>query len=884
MCSKLGKALDNQLEKYMNIYELALKFYNKNQDNEYFIELLGQTIEKLPNEFMFCKKKLKTSYFDFNSNKNINVLYLKTDIQHFFNSHISKRELYAQYARKFSKNLIRTYYHQMAPIEVNLGGKTDFFVSINFAKELFNTLEIANVKGKWGWRSHSIDQYKKDNNLMELKDIEKILNCTNATVNKLIKNSDLKLVSRYKNQDFFDGKEVNYLFKRQQELIKEYDSKYYTSKQIVLLFSSRFALYIKGSDDKIRFKLTKVSPPLLLVSYYGVQMKLYLKDEIEKMWSEYHLFKNMNVMSLEIPFDDFKYKVETVLKVNITDKQKHTRDIWFQYVEKFFIKTRMSDKSRIIFQTNQFVRCTDIIFNTFKSEIYTYKAKEINANFLNSFVDIKRSYQYYFYSCLKQMLKNFAMEGLPLPFNEEDLNDPREFNKIKEIKTDIYSLEEYQQLYSYINDLDLHKSKAIDDVRNYLKSGNYQKYQKYDSCWLYLIVQLTNNWRHSTVITQIPRIDLSTTSIINLEWLQTHTPSVEDANNIVYQIGRYVQKINKTDISSEGMFNIGEPLKIAFATAISICEFRKRETFHNDKTLIDLKGHLVKKYNPHREFFKFFKDGFKFENRKMNRTLTTLIWSVLRHKGKGVKEAQISRGHLKETTTIKHYIKLNEDYVNELVQQLFERSQFGFVTQALTNIIYGKTSNKNTESEKMLVVNSRFGEVVKIEATAGLVNRIFDQRKEVAEYLQNFDLDGLQYLYNSILTNSLPSFETDHQCVFLKCRYINDLGIKPSCGSCPAAVINIYALNEIMESYINMMLKIQTDFDQALQGEKNKLANQFYLINNIVNQARIKFGRNVVDGFIDGGTSKLKLIGKSIAQKQLKSYQTIKNIEENDSE
>src|SRR5699024_12041022 len=114
---------------------------------------------------------------------------------------------------------------------------------------------------------------------------------------------------------------------------------------------------------------------------------------------------------------------------------------------------------------------------------------------------------------------------------------------------------------------------------------------------------------------------------------------------------------------------------------MSICEFRRRSTMDSSLTLIDLSGHLVTKYNPHKEFFVDFIDDFKFENRKMNRTLSTLIWSVLRHMGKGVKESQVSRSHLQDQTTITHYIKLSNEQVKNHVDELYERNQFGFVTQ-----------------------------------------------------------------------------------------------------------------------------------------------------------------------------------------------------------
>jgi len=319
------------------------------------------------------------------------------------------------------------------------------------------------------------------------------------------------------------------------------------------------------------------------------------KNEIDDLWADYKLYLDMNSMSVEDPFEDFVFKVEQVLNVEFTKKQHNTKLLWYQYVEKFFLRTRLSDKNRIIFQTNQFARCTEIIFTIFNKEIYSYSGKEINSKFLNDTSDIRRSYQGDFYYFLKQMLETFAMEGLPLPYSVDELNDPRTFKRIKEVATDIYSLEEYHELYKYTNRVEFHKEKAIQDVTELIQSMNYTKYKRYDSCWLYILVQLTNNWRHSTVLSQIPRIDLLTTSIESLEWLKRNDPSVEDANNIIYQIGRYVTKINKTDVSAEGIFTIGEPLKVAFATAISICEFRRRATLDSSSTLIELSGHLVKK-------------------------------------------------------------------------------------------------------------------------------------------------------------------------------------------------------------------------------------------------------------------------------------------------
>ena len=87
-------------------------------------------------------------------------------------------------------------------------------------------------------------------------------------------------------------------------------------------------------------------------------------------------------------------------------------------------------------------------------------------------------------------------------------------------------------------------------------------------------------------------------------------------------------------------------------------------------------------------------------------------------------------------------------------------------------------------------------------------------------------------------------------------------------------MINVYALENIMDNYIFMMEKISTEFDSATIGEKQKLANQFFLLHNVVDQARSKFGRGIVDGFVEGRTERIKDLGLDLSTKGLKEFRT----------
>lgn len=857
-----------KMKQYISIYELAQEKLGKSLTATEIIDSIRDSIDKLPLG-MINRKKI--DYNDPFSGKLVKEVYMREEVERFFSNYIHKQNFLRGLREYFGNQNISYYYKKLNITEFKVGNKTNIFISKHDAERLKLLCKVYSEKGK----AEAAKICGSFFGNITLDEVGKILNLGSINVKNLIKSGEIEVVCVFDKTKLVSKEAVMKLFTKQMKLLEKFKEEYYTFSQIKEKYSDSFAYYIIGSEEKIRRPVTKINIPTLLLGHMNYQArKVYIKEEIDSLWLDYKFYWQLNSVSFEDPFEDFIYKIEEILEITYKSSQMSTKGFWYQYVRGFLYKTKMN-KQRIAFQVNQFVRNTCLIFEIFELEIYSYSASEINQKFLNSNNDINRSYQRDFYSFLKYVINSFVVNGLPLPFNIEDLNDPRTYNNIKEVDVEMYSLEEYHKLYEYANQVEFHKKKAMTDVKKLLSTMDRSKYKKYDSCWAYILIQLTNNWRHSTIITQIPRIDLSNTKIENLDWLMENDISLEDANTIIFQIGRFVTKINKTGVSAEGIFNISDPLKIAFATAISICELRVRATCEDSLTLIDLASCLVPKLNPHKEFFKEFTVGFKFENRKMNRTLTTLIWSVLRHMGKGLKESQISRSHMQERTTMNHYIKLTEEQIRKLVLELFERNQFGFVTQYLTNILFGEETNKSIETERMIQINKSFGDITKIEATAGVINRLTSEREEVRSYLQQFNLQELQNLYYQAVSGGLPERQKHYQCIYTQCKFENEFGEKPPCETCAASIINVYALVNIMDNYIFLMNKIQKEFDVAIIGEKQKLANHFYLMHGVVDQARIKFGREVVDSFVTGGTKRIKTLGSELNSKRLKEFKTL---------
>ncbi|MGJ9383075.1 DNA-binding protein [Salipaludibacillus sp. CF4.18] len=865
---------------YISIYDISDNYFQKLPPN-FIIELKSNLRKELKGHV--TEIEITGKFQNVKSNRYIYTVYLKSEILKFFEGHISKKEVQKYLLELASHGVVRKVFKKFADmLTIHLGKNNNaiFYNEFDF-KKLIEEVEIENK---------AIENRKKpihkngDRKYYSGVETKKILNLSEK-IYKKIEGQELPIAYYQGHQPYFDSIDVdNFLNKLKAEL--EYiNNDYYTVEQIKQKYNSKYLAVLKNKNNSLEIEYKELSIYLKnwLKSNGG---HVFKKDKVDSYWESYFNKISLNEISMENPFEEFVYKVEEVLNLEFPNDLKNTKKLWYENVEKTLIKSNTTTISHLI---HSFINTTESILSIFTKEIYYYKTAEINKKFLNPYNSISRIQQGQFYSFVRKVVDTFDLQNQPIQIVLDNLNNPSDYKTIyHRDSTSIYTVQEYHQFYNYCLQVDIHKAKALSDAKRYIEDSDKGlsrvRYKKYDSTWLYVLVQLTNNWRHNTVITQIPRIDLSNTRITSLNWLEKNEPSIEDANDIIFQIGRYVQHIHKTNVNSESAFNIGEPMKIAFATAIAICEMRTQLTNNNSEILIrltlgkdPLSIRLNKNRYPYDAFFSEFTNDLVFENRKMNRTLNTLIWSVLRHLGKGLKESQVSRAHKNQQTTIDHYIKLDQDQVDHLVLELFERNSFGHVTQIFNKVLFGAEIDRINETENIINTHENFGDPIKIEATSGLINKLAKEREAVSDYLRKKDSDKVWNLYLNSIAGNLPSKERYYQCVYTECKYEDEYGQMPDCHSCGAAIVNVYALSQLMDVYVNLLDKIAKEFKVMPLGEKRKLANHFHLLYEVVSDARVTFGRKVLDGFIDGGEERLKSLGKLVSSYNLKKLLTIKD-------
>lgn len=660
------------------------------------------------------------------------------------------------------------------------------------------------------------------------------------------------------NVNFYSKEDLNVLIVEQRKLEKYYTENYYNYKQIKNINSNyNYGLFYQAANSG---RVSTEHCPPILRGIFASSSKLYKKSDINKLLKDHQENQQMTTVKMDSPYSEFTYKTEIIMKVSFSNNLLNTKELWYQFVKlQLQNKTLINSSSYI----NQLARTSLVLSSTLSKEIFNYTNNSLNLSFFNENIKIPISIKRIIYDFYKSIAQSVEEKVSSSNFQLKQINNPHKFSRHTEIDMTRYSYNEYKQIYEYSIDISTHKLKAIEDLESLIKN---EKYNHYDSYWLYILTHLTNNWRHSTIISAIPQIELSETEIINLEWLKHNNLNINDANKIIFQIGRTVKEISKTGAEAE--FNIPEPLKIAFATAACICQLRvnylpKENNLKNSDTgqllWLNKKYVITPKRTVHKSFFRDFIPLFKFSNRKMNRTLTTLIWSVF----KSLKVSQVSRSHLSEDSTM-HYIKLSDKQLDELVTQIFERNSFGYISQLLTERLFEEDDDKKTQTKKILAIQEKFGDVQKIEVSIGLLNLIAKQNDDVLKFVNGLTQEEINNLISKSMTNTLYTKQRYYQCVFSKCKYDE----YQECSNCPYSIINVYALSNLMNLYLEKIQNLITKFDHVSPGEKQKLANHFFLLWKQIQSAKLQFGDIIYD-FVEGGKDRLNTLSKEMPKTKM---------------
>lgn len=601
---------------------------------------------------------------------------------------------------------------------------------------------------------------------------------------------------------------------------------------------------------------------------YTTAQVYYDKVEIDAALNK----MNYNNIIGQNDYHTFELKLNMKEEYNNFKGSKYTKRRWFEFVEERLLKVEGFGYKYRNDVINCLIRCTlqleDLLRRNNVSEVYKLTTKRINLWFKSIPNLTNRMHLYFFIESIDNDLK------LKLQKTSE-INKNFNFSKVyrydnkkifkgadsEEFENTIYKYEEFIGVFKHLINIDIHVKNSIE----YMEKNNNSI--GYISTWLYTLLHLNNGWRHGDV-TKFPRLYfkdmLDELRINDIRWFENNKISLSDSRKVISRIIQYDFRISKTGVY--GSFFCSDTLAPPIATAILMIELYYNYIFIGKVPEFDKP--LMKFDSKHNEptekqiklcFNECKISNFSFSSRKMNRSVLTFIYNIANQvcpSGYNILLLpKTLRKHIEDMSTVQ-YIEFDSDALEFLSGELFERGEFGYITDALLNLI-GKKPDKSIErTEDIKKVNTIFGDAQKVEATIRLLNYYEDERKEIVEMLLN-DKDNIDQkiefctkTLSQIYMSCLPSRQEHVQCLFSNegCKYPDRDIEKIPCSVCKYGIPSIYA----MKTLCNMLMEEICLFMEAKNiGRKIKLSSSIHNKMSVILVAINKFGKEYIYNCLD---------------------------------
>jgi len=589
--------------------------------------------------------------------------------------------------------------------------------------------------------------------------------------------------------------------------------------------------------------------------------KVYLKKDVLALKNNKDLENILSTIDYKDAISAFEI-ILNKLKIIFSENSKLTNEEWMKYCADKLLLTKANNNT-IESYISGYVKCTQILSElTVSRELYQFTVKEINLAIFNDTIP----------NYIQRNIFVFLKEFYPLYCEKNSENDFRriKFKLKKQEKVftkETYNFEVFLDVYKYVQKTEFHRKRAIEDALDII-SG--KKSYCYASSWLYVLVHLNNAWRHSDVINNFPKINLNDIGIFSLEELKGRDLTKDEVEKVISQIIRKDYLINKTQVL--GNFYCSKDLKVPLATAAVICTliYENIPQFSTSKkSFVESKRRIIDFPNKNREFnkkyqvifFKNFQKEFTFESRKMNRTLLTLMYSILAEEGDGaaaLKVAQRLRSHVSEETT-NLYINIPREQFNFVSEQLFERESFGYIPSLLADIIFGEKRALSERTQQIQLLKKKLGGVIGIEASSGFIINMLAEEKSITDKILSLGIDQVLELNNKLKANLMPSNEDNIQCLMSETGCVKQFS--ESCIGCSYSIPNFYTLSILVNKTKLHLQNYKNQIEGGTNAERIKYTNILFNLMDQLLFAIKFFGENQVFNFFkDGKDEFLQLI------------------------
>lgn len=671
----------------------------------------------------------------------------------------------------------------------------------------------------------------------------KVLDLSIDSFKQVVDEFELELLP---NNVGFDKKAIDDLAAEQLRILNDIEENYYISAEVAELFG--FSNRLTPSDFK---RLGKTNIPAIARTNKGkypfknmaANAGLLFKDKVDAELKVRKLKNSILNTIYSTPNETFRNALE-VGELYFSENAKETEKEWFTYIKRKFSKSNQSP-AKMQATLVKTVNTTELLIQlTTDKELMSLSENEINLSIFNEFhtKGVKQT----IYSFLLDLNREQRKKKASPYWNQRRLINPYK-EKVEHKEKTIYSVDEYLDLIEYANRIDTHIKKSIEDI------SRMDQTSRYASTWLYVLIHLTNGWRHYDVAT-VPRINLQQTTLNgkDVNWLLTNKLTDSDIDIILSQMQAKVLVHSKT--GKRRYFFYSQELREAFAYAFAVCELRCQESTPMSDSLIDFTGRgKVLTPSSHKVFFNGMED-FQFGSLKMNRTVISYIYSIVKKKTNRnpLEFTKILRSHSDaEITSI--YTDIPQEHIDLITSQLFNLGLFGYAYTLLANLLdtnLSATQNKEATREKALEIKSTFDDILQIEMFTKYLTNLEAknfERQALKDYLSSLPQEELENTYHTLQLGLQPSNEEGKSCIFAQCVFNNER----SCGKCEYSIHHIVSLSVLGNRFKEKVYDFTERFEKAkTDGERTFLVNTFYGDIQLIKSAVETFGDDVVNQFI----------------------------------
>ncbi|WP_461673180.1 helix-turn-helix domain-containing protein [Priestia megaterium] len=701
------------------------------------------------------------------------------------------------------------------------------------------------VNGRWYIKKEEVDTYKhsKPSDIPQKRNDapQEETEClkTSEIVQRLNINSSsvLKLISR---GTFPSAKKVNGRWYVKKEEIDTYEQyKLSITKEIkvpedyLTLDEVAQELNIRPSGVRSLIKKKKL-----------IDAKRYNKNWFipENSLIEYKRKKLQSQISVTKPgmISDLTQLIEN------TEGKEHLKETFRLYTDFSTIKLKATqgriDNIRRVFNTLR--RLFSKVLVNLEVEIYELPESSIelitkNESFSNP---IREFFLHFLEHC-------FLIKGRRLD-NKQYLFSRKAKKAEKDVSLERYPPEIYQLFEKHVKDIEQHIDFAVDN-------------RKYANMWGLTTMLLTNAWRPSDIIFEMPRIEIEFIGDLTFIWFQENRLTLEQCQLIVNQL--YLKLNNSKASKNKANLNflvapdMVEPL--AYACVISELHCRSLNNRSSESQRLLLGTFLTKvTASPitsgdinHHIFFKTESKLLPFSSRKLhNSTMTYIFLDISEDEEESELALEITgwtRSH-KDLNVTAGYIKLtNSDASLDRVSiNLFRRGHFGWLYNYMVQLVLRNRDIHQTLEERTLTIAELRTEYSPIELE-GWANTLLNYKNEaesIVRRLYKMSKEELKLIIEKIYRGQMPSRDGCGQCLtFPNCN----LRHRKTCIGCIEFIPQLQqVLIEAKEEFNRLINSLKNSNTEAIQ-----IRDTLFLFNvlTLFNEAANTFSKDLIDGFLN---------------------------------